>query len=116
MTIDHWIVLYLAQDLDRLAAQDGARGQRRRENAGGDAPMGMEAEKEKQQVLQQQGSGDGDQARGASAAHPGAEHSAADVRAARKKLELVSDQPARMAKRLLTQDRAATTESADRPW
>lgn len=100
---------------------EGVSGRRGRglgqgENAGGDAPMGMEAEKEKAQVLQEQDGQDSDAARGGRSKQQAGFDAQADVRAAQKKLELVSDQPARLSKRLITQDRSPEATGASRPW
>lgn len=100
---------------------EGVSGRRGRglgqgENIGGDAPMGMEAEKEKPQVLQEQDGEGSDKARGAGDRQPSGFDAQADVRAAQKKLELVRDQPGQLAKRLITQDRSAETTEVPRPW
>jgi hypothetical protein len=84
-------------------------------NEGGDAPMGMEEEKEQPQVLMEEEAVDAASARRERGADLGGPAREADLRAARKKLELVRDQPRELNKRLLTQDRgeAAPGES---PW
>lgn len=102
-------------------AGEGVGGRRGRglgegDNAGGDAPMGMEPEKESAQVLQEETGSDGDAARGGRSTRSASFDARADVRAAQKKLELVRDQPAQLAKRLLTQDRSPEATGAQRPW
>jgi Ca-activated chloride channel family protein len=84
-------------------------------NEGGDAPMGMEEEKERPQVLMEPEGADAAGARRQSGADAGAQGRAADLRAARKKLELVRDQPQALNKRLLTQDRGEPPAGAS-PW
>jgi Ca-activated chloride channel family protein len=102
-------------------AGEGVSGRRGRglgqgENLGGDAPMGMEAEKEQPQVLQEQDGQDSDEARGGGGRRQSGGDAQADVRAAQKKLELVRDQPDQLNKRLITQDRSPEATGAQRPW
>jgi len=101
-------------------AGEGVSGRRGRglgqgANEGGDAPMGMEAEKERPRVLMEEDGADAADARrqpGTDGGTPGRE---ADLRAARKKLELVRDRPRKLHKRLLTQDRGDSPAGAS-PW
>ena len=101
-------------------AGEGVSGRRGRglgqgDNAGGDAPMGMEEEKEQPGVLMQEEGLDAMGARRQGSAEAAAQGREADLRAARKKLELVRDQPLAMNKRLLTQDRGEP-RSGGSPW
>lgn len=103
------------------AAGEGVSGRRGRglgegENAGGDAPMGMLPDKERPQVLQEQGDQDTEGARAGGRTRGDGRDAAADVRAAEKKLELVRDRTAELSKRLLTQDRGAESVGTQRPW
>lgn len=101
-------------------AGEGVSGRRGRglgegENAGGDAPMSMEQEKEKPQVLMEANETDAAAARRGGIASATTAGTAADLRAARKKLELVRDQTLDLNKRLLTQDRAES-QPGTTPW
>ena len=88
------------------------------EVAGGDAPVEMENVKDKEspRVLQQEDTANAEQARGARSKLSASAFGQADVRAAQKKMELLRDQPAQLAKRLMTQDRSQDSAGDLRPW
>lgn len=91
------------------------RGPSEGQNAGGDTPSRMDEKREKPGVLMEPDAADGARARRDAAEASAAAGTAADLRAARKKLELVRDQTLELSKRLLTQDHGDAASDGT-PW